>query len=919
MSHHLILGSCLVLTSLFLSIPPAHASTFRVVHPRKSLAPAAARPAAVTAEAPRKVRLVYFRPNDRPYRAEVVDSLKAAILRVQAFFGEEMQRHGHGNLTFRFEADDQGQPLVHRVDGENADAHYLEQAGAQWEIWRAIGHSPIDIMVLDLSTGTVPYLAGGAAGVASPSRGEDGLIETTVLLPGAFSWRVVAHELGHAFGLQHDFRDSEYIMSYGGGNRARLSACAAGVLAVCPDLNPDIPLPLGTSPSTIDLVSPVRYQAGSDSIPVRLRIGRSSGLHQGILFATTQLPHFAVGHAEVKACRSFSGESAAVVEFDYDGLIPSNDLTNLSSPIVHRMSFQAVDELGRASGHEFVLYQLSDRHIATLEEPGVLTSLAFSPDGTTLASAAWESSIKLWDVGTRDIIASLPSSPTGAVAISPDGETLASEHNVDVELWDLATGTRTDTLEGRWGGLPRDDPGDSGYRSVAFSPRDGNTLAVVTGDSTVKLWDLATGANYADLNHESRVTSLAFSPDGSRLAVAGGDGTVNLWDPAAGNRVTAWEAHAGLVGAVTFSPDGSILASQAGWDGLVRLWDVETQRVVADIENTRGGSALAFSPDGATLACASGPLVKLWDVETRARIDSLGHRATVKSLAFSPDGETLASGTRMGIELWDATEWLKPRPHELVEISGDGQEGSPGATLENPLVVEVRDQHGNGIEGALVTFAVIEGGGRLDEPNKKTDANGRAVVLLTLGTDPGTNTVEATLLGVDPVTFTATARATPDFDGDGEVGFADFLLFAEAFGGSDPRFDLDASGTVDFADFFLFAESFGQPARARLMALARERIGLPDGPQLRQNWPNPFNRGTVISWFLLQPGPARLEVFALNGQRVAVLSQADHEAGLHRLRWDGRDDRGRPLASGTYLYRLVTAEHVSARKFVLIR
>ena len=88
------------------------------------------------------------------------------------------------------------------------------------------------------------------------------------------------------------------------------------------------------------------------------------------------------------------------------------------------------------------------------------------------------------------------------------------------------------------------------------------------------------------------------------------------------------------------------------------------------------------------------------------------------------------------------------------------------------------------------------------------------------------------------------------------TGFSDFFLFAEAFGGTDPRFDLDGSGTVDFADFFLFAESFGQPARSKLVAMARRLIGLPDGPRLQQNVPNPFNSGTVISWFQLQPGGA---------------------------------------------------------------
>ena len=162
-------------------------------------------------------------------------------------------------------------------------------------------------------------------------------------------------------------------------------------------------------------------------------------------------------------------------------------------------------------------------------------------------------------------------------------------------------------------------------------------------------------------------------------------------------------------------------------------------------------------------------------------------------------------------------------------------------------------------------------------------------------------------------------EATPDFNGDGEVDLADFFQFAEAFGGTDPRFDLDGSGTVDFTDFFLFAEAFGQPERAKLLAMARERIGLPQGPQLQQNAPNPFNSGTVISWFQLQAGPARLEVFALTGQRVAVLQEGRQEAGPHRLRWDGRDDQGRVLASGVYVYRLLTAEAVQTRKLTLLR
>ena len=298
-----------------------------------------------------------------------------------------------------------------------------------------------------------------------------------------------------------------------------------------------------------------------------------------------------------------------------------------------------------------------------------------------------------------------------------------------------------------------------------------------------------------------------------------------------------------------------------------------------------------------------------------------GEAPDANSLSISPDGTRLASGSWWGgtITLWDVSEWTGPRPFALEIVSGDGQRSAPGEALAQPLVVEVRDQYGNLLPDVAVTFAFTAGGGTLLVETATTDADGRAAATLTLWNQPGTITVQAAVAVLDPVTFTATAEATPDFDGDGEVGFSDFLLFAEAFGGSNPRFDLDGSGKVDFADFFLFAESFGQPARARLLALAGERLGLPAGPRLQQNAPNPFNSSTVISWFQLQPGPARLEVFALTGQRVAVLRERPQKAGFHRLRWDGRDDQGRALASGVYVYRLVTAGDVQTRMLTLLR
>ena len=214
--------------------------------------------------------------------------------------------------------------------------------------------------------------------------------------------------------------------------------------------------------------------------------------------------------------------------------------------------------------------------------------------------------------------------------------------------------------------------------------------------------------------------------------------------------------------------------------------------------------------------------------------------------------------------------------------------------------------------GFLAGYGLDKGGWKISSDGHSIFENNVRAIRAVLG---GT-TVEYE----DALIPTSTpVAAAADFDGDGEVGFDDFFLFADAFGGSDERFDLDGNGAVDLADFFLFADHFGPPARAKLLVMAQELIGLPDDVQLHQNVPNPFNRQTLISFLMRAPGPARVELFALTGQRVAVLSQGFRRAGSHRLHWDGRDDDDRPLASGTYLYRLVTTDGTVTRKLTLLR
>ncbi|WUH90039.1 serine/threonine protein kinase [Streptomyces sp. NBC_00433] len=276
-------------------------------------------------------------------------------------------------------------------------------------------------------------------------------------------------------------------------------------------------------------------------------------------------------------------------------------------------------------------------------------AVAFSPDGTTLASAGDDKTVRLWAVTPGQTVSTTLHDHKGwirALAFGPDGTVLASGGDDKViRLWDITAGRPVATkLTGHTGAV----------RTLAFSP-DGTTLASAGDDTSVRLWDVASGGCTAELTGHTRcVHSLAFSPDGMTLATGGNNKDVRLWDVASGEKVAGWPGGGGRIHAVAFSPDGRVVAAATGKSG-VRMWEAATGASIPAWPGLGGRiRSLAFSPDGTRLATGNTRrTVTLWDVATATTTATWrGTSGQAYSVVFRPDGTMLASGDARYVRLW---------------------------------------------------------------------------------------------------------------------------------------------------------------------------------------------------------------------------------------------------------------------------
>ncbi|KAI5889461.1 WD40 repeat-like protein [Schizophyllum commune H4-8] len=291
--------------------------------------------------------------------------------------------------------------------------------------------------------------------------------------------------------------------------------------------------------------------------------------------------------------------------------------------------------------------------------------LAFSPDGTRLASGSRDCTVRVWDILTRQALGDVVGRHdeyVNCLAFSPDGRCIASgADDRTIRVWDIPDAVRGDLSDAKAHNMA--------IHSIALSP-DARRIFSGSEDRTVRGWDAETGEGLGKIIEGCgyQIKSVAYSPTADRLAAGSNDCTVQVKNLTTGDQITL-EGHTDAINCVVFSPDGTLIASGSD-DGTVRVWDLATGKHIGEpftafATYRREVSSVAFSSDGQHVAAGLNDCtIRILDLATRKEqfvLHGCGW-LWVNSVAYSPDGQIVAAAyydTSHPIWLWDASSGQK--------------------------------------------------------------------------------------------------------------------------------------------------------------------------------------------------------------------------------------------------------------------
>ena len=699
------------------------------------------------------VRLVYFLPRDRQPQPNINAKMDRLIKDVQQFYEKQMENRGFGRKTFQFETDAHGNAVVYHINGRFDDTYYHDVSDVAWkEINEQFDQSrDVYLTALDISA----ELIGTGENDPVCGIGWGSIHGGGALIPASghcFNISTAAHELGHAFGLFHDFRNNTYLMAYGVQNT--LSQCTAEWL--------DAHRAFNTSQITSDTLTtiemlPPRLGSPPNAIHLRFKVTDPDGIHQ-VQLLTETLRGPVKGFPELIACKHLSRNPSLTVDF----------VTTFLSP-----------------GNKSVFLRVIDVHGNFTE------SQAFPIDITTLLPPPRVVSI---------------SDPNLAAAIQQEiGNSITTHTLLNLTRLDVPNrGIKNLTGLEHAHNLRKLNLGDE----YVDGERDINSNAISDVSSLSGLTQLAelqlSDNSISDISPLAELKQLTYLNIGgnsisdiSPLAELKQLTDVFLWS----NSISDISPLAELKQLTVLNIRGNSISDISPLTELKQLTALEIGgNSISDISpltELKQLTALEIGGSGISDISPLAELKQLTDVFLwNNSISDISPLAELKQLTALKIGSNSISdvspivGLNLTGKVWDSTgldlRWnplsyasvnihipamqakgievkFDNRTHPaLLKISGEAQVGAAGTALPAPFVVEFRNERGKHRRGVSVTFAITAGGGQLSATTATTNAVGRARTTLTLGRTPGTNTVRATVNGIQSfVTFKAITGDPP--------------------------------------------------------------------------------------------------------------------------------------------------------------